>query len=292
VDRAKNNSVERAMSASRRLRRILVAALLVAAPCAGRAVHAEDRNTLINQANAPISNLLQIRLQDSYAPAFQSGANGQGNTFSISAVLPIRRLNVFPTTQIALLTVPAAVTVPSGVTARGMHFRGVTGFGDIRFLDLVVIAERNDFVVGVGPTFVFPSASERLTGQGKWQVGPAVGAGYTPVRELQLGVLAQNPISFADSKSKDEANALSLQPFITYHLGSGWFLKTEPQMLFDWETHKQLLPVNLGIGRVFNIGPQVVNCFIEPAWNIATDGPAPRYAITFGVFLLYPNFYD
>lgn len=262
-------------------RSTLAALLFVAGSCfeAGPA-NGEERAELIKQANAPISNLLQIRFQDSYAPAFE-GADGQGNTFSIAAVVPIRRLNVFPTTQVALLTVPAAVTVPGGLT----------GFGDIRLLDLVVLAERSDFVLGVGPTFVFPSASERLTGQGKWQLGPAAGIVYTP-KDLLLGVLAQNPISFAGDSDRAAANALVLQPFATYQLGYGWFVRTEPQMILDWETNKQLLPVNLGVGRVFKIGPQYLNCFIEPAWNIATDGPAPRYAITFGVALLYPHFYD
>lgn len=259
----------------------LAALLLIGSAClpAGFA-NAEERSQLIKQANAPISNLLQIRFQDSYAPAFQ-GAVGQGNTFSIAAVVPVRRLNVFPTTQVALLTVPAAVTVPGGLT----------GFGDIRLLDLVVLAERADFVLGFGPTFVFPSASEPQTGQGKWQLGPGVGIAYAP-RDFLVGVLAQNPISFAGDSKRAAANALFLQPFATYQLGQGWFVRTEPQMILDWETQKQLLPVNLGVGRVFKIGPQYVNCFIEPAWNIATDGPAPRYAITFGLSLLYPHIYD
>jgi hypothetical protein len=34
----------------------------------------------------------------------------------------------------------------------------------------------------------------------------------------------------------------------------------------------------------------LVNCFAEPAWNVSANGPAPRYAITFGFALLYPNF--
>ena len=60
-------------------------------------------------------------------------------------------------------------------------------------------------------------------------------------------------------------------------------------MVFDRETHRQTLPVDFGVGRVFNIGPQAANCFIEPVWNVSTDGPAPRYAITFGISLLYPH---
>jgi hypothetical protein len=62
-------------------------------------------------------------------------------------------------------------------------------------------------------------------------------------------------------------------------------------MIFDWETNKHLLPIDAGVGRVFKIGPQYVNCFVEPAWNVSHDGPAPRYAITFGFSLLYPNFW-
>ena len=84
---------------------------------------------------------------------------------------------------------------------------------------------------------------------------------------------------------------LLLQPFATYLLGAGWFLRTEPQMLFNWRTHRQTIPVNLGVGRVFKIGKQDVNFFVEPAWIISHDGPAPRYSITFGFSLLYPNFY-
>jgi hypothetical protein len=62
-------------------------------------------------------------------------------------------------------------------------------------------------------------------------------------------------------------------------------------MVFDWETNKQLLPLDAGVGRVFAIGRQYVNSFVEPAWNVSHDGPAPRYAITFGFSLLYPDFW-
>lgn len=62
-------------------------------------------------------------------------------------------------------------------------------------------------------------------------------------------------------------------------------------MIFDWVTYKQQLPIDAGIGRVFKFGRQYVNTFVEPAWNVSGDGPAPRYVITFGFALLYPNFW-
>ena len=241
------------------------------------------QSDLVNEANAPISSLFQVRLQDVYAPAFQGQLHGQGNLFSIAVGMPVPQYRLLPFPQLSLLTIPAAVTLP-------LPLGSLTGFGDIRFLDIAVIDAGHSLLFGVGPTFVFPTASDLTTGQGKWQAGPAAAAAFAP-RKWLLGILAQNPISFAGDATRPAANALFLQPFITYQLGHGWFVRSEPQMVFDWETNKQLLPVDAGVGRVFKIGPQYVNCFVEPAWNVSHDGPAPRYAITFGFALLYPDFW-
>ena len=241
------------------------------------------QSDLVNEANAPISSLFQVRLQDVYAPAFQGQLHGQGNLFSIAVGMPVPQYRVLPFPQLSLLTIPAAVTLP-------LPLGSLTGFGDIRFLDIAVIDAGHSLLFGVGPTFVFPTASDLTSGQGKWQAGPAAAVAFAP-RKWLLGILAQNPISFAGDATRPAANALFLQPFITYQLGHGWFVRSEPQMVFDWETNKQLLPVDAGVGRVFKIGPQYVNCFVEPAWNVTHDGPAPRYAITFGFALLYPNFW-
>jgi hypothetical protein len=238
---------------------------------------------LVKQSNAPISSLFQIRLEDSYAPAFQGQLHGQGNLFAIAVGMPLPEYRLLPLPQLSLLTIPVAATLPLPTGA-------LTGFGDVRFVDIAVIDAGHSLLFGVGPTLVFPTATEQSTGQGKWQAGPAVAAAFTPKKWL-FGVLAQNPISFAGDASRPAANALVLQPFITYQLPRGWFLRSEPQMIFDWETDKQLLPLEGGFGRVFKIGPQYVNCFVEPAWNVSHDGPAPRYTITFGLSLLYPDFW-
>jgi hypothetical protein len=270
----------------------LILALMLGASIGTGVARADDANIpptvsqsdLVKQANAPISSLFQIRLQDSYAPAFQGALRGQGNFFSIAVGMPLPQYRFLPFPQLSLLTIPAAVTLP-------LPLGSLTGFGDIRFVDLAILDAGHSLLFGMGPTFVFPTASDITTGQGKWQAGPAAAVAFAP-RNWLFGVLAQNPISFGGDPARPAANALFLQPFITYQLGKGWFLRSEPQMIFDWETNKQQLPIDGGIGRVFKIGPQYVNCFVEPAWNVSGDGPAPRYAITFGFSLLYPNFWS
>jgi len=268
---------------------MLITLLIIAGLGAGLA-HADSasppspsQGDLVKQSNAPISNLFQIRLQDAYAPAFQGQLHGQGNLFSIALTMPLPEYRLLPLPQLSLLTIPVAATVP-------LPTGTVTGLGDVRFLDIAVIDAGHRLLFGAGPTFIFPTATETATGQGKWQAGPAAAAAFTP-RKWLFGVLVQNPISFAGDATRPKANALILQPFVTYQFSYGWFFRSEPQLLFDWETNRQLLPLSGGFGRVFKIGPQYVNCFVEPAWNVSHDSPAPSYAITFGLTLLYPDFW-
>ena len=238
-----------------------------------------ETSTLVKQANAPISSILQIRLQDTFAPEFKD-VPGQGNTTSVAITMPLPEYRLLPLPQLSVLTVPAAITTPAGKT----------GFGDVRFVDVGVVNAGHRILWGAGPTLVFPSATEPTTGQGKWQAGPAAVVAFVPERWL-LGVLAQNPISFAGDSRRADTNALFLQPFITYQLAGGWFVRSQPQMIFDWKTRKQLLPVDLGAGRVFRVGRQAVSCFVEPFWNASENAPSPTYGVTFGLALLYPNFW-
>jgi len=194
--------------------------------------------------------------------------------------MPLPEYRLLPLPQLSLLTIPAAVTLPSGQT----------GFGDLRFLDVAVLNARHSVLFGIGPTFIFPTASQRATGQGKWQAGPAAAVAFQPERWL-VGILVQNLISFAGDPHRADVNVMILQPFLSYQLGKGWFVRSQPQMLFDWETSKQILPLDLGLGRVFKIGPQNVSCFVEAFRNVSYDGPTPKYGLSFGVQLLYPDFW-
>ena len=234
---------------------------------------------LVKQANAPISSILQLRLLDTYVPELWD-VHGQANTFLVAVTMPFPRYRLLPVPQLSLLTLPVAVTVPGDVTA----------FGDVRLANIAVFELGPSVLWGLGATLVFPTAQDPLTGQGKWQAGPAAAIAATPRRWL-LGVFAQNPISFAGDRNRADTNALFLQPFATYQLGSGWFIRSQPQIVFDWKTDKWVTPIDLGVGRVVKIGRQDVSLFVEPFWNVSREVGAPRYGIAFGVSLLYPDFW-
>lgn len=233
---------------------------------------------LVQQANAPIATVFQVRLQDGYTPQF-NGVEGKANAFSMAVTMPLPEYRLLPFPQLSVLTIPAAIKLPNSPS----------GFGDIRFVDIVVIDAGHKFVFGVGPSFVFPTASERETGQGKWQVGPAAAIAFAPEGGWLVGVLAQNPISFAGSRDRRGTSELILQPFVTYQFGEGWFIRSQPQLTFDWKTHETVLPLDLGFGRVIKVAGQNISCFVDVSRNLSRDEPAPRYGVAIGVSLLYPN---
>lgn len=234
---------------------------------------------IVNQANAPLSSIMQVRLRDTYIPKFEN-LKGQGNIFSVDVTMPLPAYRLLPIRHLTRLSMPAVVTTPDG------H----TGFGDLRFLDLAVVQDKEHFLWGVGPVLVLPTANDRRFGQGKWQVGPSGGFAVSGNRWL-LGVLVQNPISCGGDADLPSVNSMVLQPFVSYDFGRGWFIRSQPQLYFDWKKGDRIYPVDIGVGRTFKIGPQVVSCYIQPYWNFSSKGNPPRNGIVAGITFLYPSFW-
>src|SRR5262249_32131569 len=139
----------------------LLAIVIIASGAAADDDRSNAESELVKQANAPVSTILQLRLQDTYVPQFW-GVDGRGNTFSVAMTMPLPEYRLLPSPQLSLLTVPVAVTPPGDVTE----------FGDVRLVDIAVF-DAGPIRWGVGATLVFPTASSSATGQGKWQAGPA-----------------------------------------------------------------------------------------------------------------------
>ena len=200
------------------------------------------------KATNAISLLGRIKLQEIYSPTYQGGKSGRENTYEFQGLLPIPWPDSTESGQLIRLTVP--FTRPVGGNA--------TYLGDIQIFDLMTV--NFDWgLIGAGPMAVFPSAASTSAGKGQWQLGPALGLQITAIPRWQIGFLAQNPISIAGDASRSPINELWFQPMVTYHLDDGWYLNSDAQLTFNWVNGARQYPVNLGVGRVFEIGDQPVN---------------------------------
>jgi hypothetical protein len=243
----------------------------------------------------PLTTLPQVTIRDSYSPA-NYGTNAETNQFIIRPIIPrVPPQTFLPLAQLIRPTF-SLVTVPS---ARG----GVrTEFGDLPVFDLAVLPwpdrQKTGVVVGVGPAFVFPTATSKSAGDGAWQAGPALGVIYAGIPGVLVGFIAQNPVSFAYTSPERKAqNTFELQPVLMIHLWDKWYLRSaEANWNVGWRRHSPtMLPLSLGIGRTFvRPGLPPMSFFVTGQWMLYRQfAPlAPQTTVNFGLTMAFPQFRD
>ena len=90
------------------------------------------------------------------------------------------------------------------------------------------------WIWGVGPTWIFPTAGSDFTGQGKWQVGRAIGGGYI-TKEFMIAALAQQWWSFAGDADRKDTNQMNILPLMYRFFGDGWSIGYSGTGLADWK---------------------------------------------------------
>jgi hypothetical protein len=272
----------------------LLAALLAAAAPAAFAQDEEPSPSvtrLAEEFSDPLTTLPQLFLQDAYTPS-NYGLDASTNRVIARLIVPrLPKYSLFPFVQLvrpsfSLVTLPE----PGGGTR--------TDFGDMQLFDLSVIpwpGKDSGLLMGVGPVFVFPTATDRVAGQGAWQVGPAFGAIYKGLPGWLFGCLIQDPISFAyTSPHRPRVGLLTVQPILFRHVGRGLYVKSgDASWAFSWRQNSSVtLPLSFGVGWVIvREGLSPINLFVSGEWMAYRhDAPvAPQTTVRFGMTVAFPQ---
>ncbi len=176
-------------------------------------------------------------------------------------------------------------------------FGRTTGLGDIAYVGLVgpkQLPKVGDgkLFLAAGPTMIFPSASEDILGQGKWQAGPALAAGLL-TEHWRLGIFPQQWWSFAGEDRRRSVSQMNLQYFIYYAPTPEWEIGMSPNAFVNWNAssgNQVTFPVGLGVHHLFNIGQLPVSVGIEVNYSVIhpTDLPGSRWDIRFTLMPLLP----
>jgi hypothetical protein len=131
-----------------------------------------------------------------------------------------------------------------------------TAFGDTILAQVFSPAGLDPWIVAVGPTWIFPTAGSELTGQGKWQVGPAVGGGYV-TNKFMIAAFAQQWWSFAGDSDRKSTSQMSFLPLVYSFFGDGWSFGYSGQIQADWKARhgdRWTVPVGVSLGKVVKFG--------------------------------------
>ena len=274
---------------------LLAASLLLGTPAAAADAEAPKPSLakLAQEFTDPLTTLPQIFTQNVYTPT-NFGTDAPANRVIARAIIPrVPESSLLPFVQLIRPSV-SLVTVPTG-TGSGTR----TAFGDMQLFDLAVLPwpdRESGLLMGVGPVFVFPTATEKTAGQGAWQAGPAFGAIYKGIPALVMGCLIQNPISFAyTSQDRHPVSTLLVQPILAVYLGRGFYLKSaDATWAMGWRSGSAtMLPLSLGLGyMLLHEDWPPLNFFVSGEWMAYRDNApiAPQMTVRFGLTIAFPQF--
>jgi len=211
--------------------------------------HQMSAHDLNQQVSNPVSTIWSLQSQfNNYKLA-----NGQwNNNWNFQPSLPISLTKDW--NLITRPVVPIYNTVPHR-DASG-HFVPTTGLGDTILLTELSPANSGNWLLGIGPTFILPTATSTFTGQGKWQAGPGGVIGYL-TKDFILGVFPQQWWSVGGQTGRRDTNQLNVQPFGAIFFGDGWDIGYSGNILADWTAPRDQIwtvPLGLNVGKVIKLG--------------------------------------
>ncbi len=149
---------------------------------------------------------------------------------------------------------------PEGPSFAGLQSRVDTDrkfeFGDMVSLGMLAPAELPDLgkgklIWGLGPTWIFPTATHDFVGSGKYSVGPGGLLMYMD-QKIKAGVIAQQWVSFAGESDRADVSNANIQPLLYYQLPHLWQVGTSPNILVNWEAgsgNKWTVPIGGGVNK-------------------------------------------
>jgi hypothetical protein len=209
----------------------------------------ESASELNRELTNPVSSIWSIANQFNN---FELNNGQWNNNWNFQPVMPVSL-----TKDWNLITRPVMpfYNIVPHETSPG-EFARDAGLGDLALLELLSPAHSGNWVLGAGPTAIFPTATSGFTGQGKWQLGPSAVVGYL-TKEFFIGVFPQQWWSIGGEHGRPDTNQMNLQPIASLFFGEGWSIGYSGNILADWNAPSEdvwTVPIGLALSKVVKFG--------------------------------------
>jgi len=212
----------------------------------------EEETASLSEINKQLSNPVTSFWSLTFQFNNYNLENGHWNhNMLFQPVLPVGLTRDWNLINRPVIPVYSSVSHPTGAG----HFRQTTAFGDLAAVELLSPAHSGHWLLGFGSTFIFPTATSRFTGQGKYQIGPAAVVGYLSDKYI-VGLFPQQWWSVSGG-SRPAVSQLNVQPFGSYFFGEGWSVGYSGNILANERAstgQMWTVPIGLGLSKVLRLG--------------------------------------
>ncbi|WP_411728213.1 hypothetical protein, partial [Methyloglobulus sp.] len=144
------------------------------------------------------------------------------------------------------------------------------------------------WIMGGGPAFLYPSATDNTLGGQKWGAGPTAillkqDGGWT------YGALANHIWSFAGTESRQEVDATFLQPFLSYTTKTHTTYSVNTESTYDWQNSQWTVPLNVVVAQLLKFDKQPVQFALSVRYYPEKPNGGPEWGLRFVVTLLFPK---
>ena len=252
------------------------------ATAAGGGGAADDPAVLAKKLQNPVANLISVPMQSNWD--FGIGpAHAMRYLLNVQPVIPFSltaEWNLITRTIVPFIHAESPVTWGSDAG----------GLGDIvqSFFLSPKAPTSGGWILGAGPVFLYPSASDDALGAEKWGAGPTAvflkqDSGWT------YGLLANHIWSFAGKSSRADVSTTFLQPFVSYTTKTYTTFGLNTESTYDWENKRWIVPLNATVAQMLKIGGQPIQ--LQLGGRVYADRPdgGPNWGLRFAVTFLFPK---
>jgi hypothetical protein len=228
----------------------------------------------------PVASLISVPLQNNLSYGI-GPFNGSKYTVNIQPVIPFKlseNLNL-----ITRYIVP--IVDQRDITGENTHQFGLSDATVTAFL----APKTKGIILGFGPAFLVPTATDKFLGTEKFGVGPSVLLMHQG-KGLSIGFLANQIWSVAGNKDRADFNSFYTQIFLSHSYKSGASLGVNAEITQNWEGNTTMISLNPSIGAVTKLGSQVVQFAVMPLIPIV--GPSeskPDWGLRAVVAFVFPQ---
>lgn len=243
--------------------------------------YADTDQELARKLANPISSLISVPFQSNYDCCF-GPKDSYRYTLNIQPVVPFSlnedwNLIVRTIVPIVYQQAPAA------------GFDNRFGLSDTEQSFFFSPAQSVDGITwGVGPVFLWPTATNSELGTGKWGAGPT-GVILKQQGGWTYGALANHIWSYAGHSDRDALSQSFLQPFLTYTFPDTTALNLSSETSYDWTSEQWTVPINAGISKVFKFGEQRVSIGVSARYYAEAPSDGPKWGARFVTTFLFPE---
>jgi hypothetical protein len=236
---------------------------------------------LAKKLQNPVADLISVPFQ--YNLDFGIGPkNARKSTLNIQPVIPV---SISRDWNVIIRTIVPVIYADSPAPGVPYEF----GLGDtVQSFFFSPKAPVGGWIIGAGPVFLWPTATDPLLGSQKFGAGPTAVVlqqqhGWT------YGMLVNHIWSFAGDAERDEVNATFMQPFITYTFPTYTTVGINTETTYDWRHDQWTVPINLFGAQLLRIGRLPVQFQLGGRYYAEAPSGGPDWGLRFAVTFLFPK---